>query len=317
VQPRILADALPFAVDTVPGADLILRQLESVRQPRPGHKSMNKTTGVLCRRPSLLERSLAALRSAGINVLVILCVLGGCAPSEKPVSLVISTGTVGGTYVTVGEQLARILGAYPRMAISRIESRPSAGSIENIDRLISGEADLALVVGPVMASHPQVEQVRAVMALYGDVWQVVVRKDASVRDLEDLRGKRIFVGADRSGTKWGATRVLRVGAGLSEADYHRVNVHSYSAAARELESGRAQAAFFITATPATAISEVLASGCCRLLDLQEHVEPLAASIPGLSLRHIPPHIYENQPDAVHTLGSNAIHNDHHQRHLAG
>jgi TRAP transporter TAXI family solute receptor len=144
------------------------------------------------------------------------------------------------------------------------------------------------------------------MALYGDVWQVVVRKDASVRDLEDLRGKRIFVGADRSGTKWGATRVLRVGAGLSEADYHRVNVHSYSAAARELESGRAQAAFFITATPATAISEVLASGCCRLLDLQEHVEPLAASIPGLSLRHIPPHIYENQPDAVHTLGSNAI-----------
>ena len=42
----------------------------------------------------------------------------------------ISTSTRGGTYLTVGERLARMLEEYPNRAIGRVEALPSDGSIE-------------------------------------------------------------------------------------------------------------------------------------------------------------------------------------------
>ena len=160
-----------------------------------------------------------------------------CDHPREPQNLVISTGTPGGTYIIIGERLARILETYPRKGIAKVQPRPSAGSIENIERLVSSKADLALVVGPVLASHPDRQKVRALLALYSDVWQVVVRRDASIRGLRDMNGKRIFIGADGSGTKWLATRMLRAAANLSDSDYLRVNVHSYTEAAEQLQLG--------------------------------------------------------------------------------
>ena len=135
-----------------------------------------------------------------------------CDHPREPQNLVISTASPGGTYIIIGEQLARILETYPKKGIGQVRSRPSAGSIENINRLVSSEADLALMVAPVLASHPQRRKVRALLALYSDVWQVVVRRDASIRGLQEMKGKRIFIGADGSGTKWLATRMLRAAA---------------------------------------------------------------------------------------------------------
>jgi TRAP transporter TAXI family solute receptor len=229
-----------------------------------------------------------------------------CGRPREARNLVISTGTEGGTYVVVGEQMARILETYPQKGIGEVHSRPSAGSIENVDRLVASEADLGLVVGPVLASHPDRQKVRALMALYSDRWQVVVRRNTSIRTLRDMKGKRIFIGADGSGTKWGATRILRAAADLSDSDYLRVNVHSYWEAAEKLQAGEADAAFFITATPAKAVSAALSSGCCELLDLRESADSIMADVPGLSADRIPPHLYENQPSPVHTLSATAV-----------
>ena len=79
--------------------------------------------------------------------------------AEPRYDLVISTGTDGGTYITVGDQLARVLETYPQASIGSARAIPSAGSIQNINRLLSNEADVALVVGPTLIDKPsQIEK---------------------------------------------------------------------------------------------------------------------------------------------------------------
>ncbi len=219
--------------------------------------------------------------------------------------LVITTSTPGGTYIVIGEQMARVLEEYPGSAIGRVEAIPSEGTPDNIERLLQGEADIALVVGPILASHPDHQDIRALMSLYNDIWQVVVRTSASIESLGDLKGKRVYVGADQSGNKWGATRILQT-VGISESDYFRVTVPSYQDAATRLQIGEADAAFFVAATPVKAVVDALSSGCCKLLDLQDNVELIRTSVPSLEFQEIPSHIYENQPEPIQTVGARAL-----------
>ena len=219
--------------------------------------------------------------------------------------LVITTSTPGGTYIVIGEQLARILNEFPGNAIGQVEAKPSEGTLHNIERLVKGEADLALVMAPVLATDPRREGISALMSLYDDIWQVVVRRSASIESLRDLKGKRVYIGADRSGNKWGATRILQA-VSISESDYLRVTGPSYQDAATKLQSGEADAAFFVAATPVKAVVDALSSGCCELLDLQDNVESIRTSLPSIELREIPSYIYENQSDPVHTVGARAL-----------
>ena len=149
------------------------------------------------------------------------------------------------------------------------------------------------------------KDIRVLMSLYSDVWHVVVAKSASITDLTDLAGKRLLIGAEVSGTKWGAEQML-LALGISAANYTRVPMDSYFEAAEKLQQGEADAAFFISATPAPAVSAALSSGCCELLDLRDVRELLKARVRGLEDRDIPSHAYENHFETVQTLGTRAL-----------
>jgi TRAP transporter TAXI family solute receptor len=226
-----------------------------------------------------------------------------------PQDLVITTATKGGTYIRLGEILARVLEEYPGGKIGRVLAVDSAGSVENIDRLTNpqadSKADLAFVVGPTLAEDPRFNEVRTLMVLYSDIVQVVVRKSASVLSLDDLRGKRIYIGGDGSGTKWIASRILN-SAGLSESDYLRVKANSYGEASGKLMTDEADAAIFMASAPVDAVSAALDSECCALLDLGNDADSIKAAVPGMETVHIPAHLYKNQQSAVGTLGARSL-----------
>jgi TRAP-type uncharacterized transport system substrate-binding protein len=60
-----------------------------------------------------------------------------------PRRIVLATGQAGGTYEALGREYQRRLG---REGL-RVELRSSAGSIENLQRLLGGQADVAFVQG--------------------------------------------------------------------------------------------------------------------------------------------------------------------------
>ena len=245
---------------------------------------------------------------AGFVVLVVLALMwSGCGAPKPPETLRIATGTEGGTYFVVGRRLARLLEEYSRVEIGKVEATKSLGTLENCRRLADSKADLALAIGPVLAitEDPCTEHIAAVMALYVDRVQIVARN--GIEDVRDLKGKdtRLYIGADQSGTKVIAEKILAV-LGISNTAYTRApnDVISYKDASDALQSGRIEAAFFISATPTKAVSDALGSSdCCHLLDLGVHVKSIEEGVPGLKKVEIPANSYPRQANSKVTVGA--------------
>jgi TRAP transporter TAXI family solute receptor len=233
-------------------------------------------------------------------------------PQRPPRDLKIATGTEGGTYFTAGNLLARLLEEYSGPEIGHVVDAPSSGTIDNCRRIESNEANLALGIGPPLANttDPCRNHVRVLMALYSDTVQLVVRRSLEIKTLDQLKGKRIFVGADASGTKAIATKILTtVEIYDPEKDYERADpstVRSFAQASSKLQDGELDAAFFVASIRAQAVWDALDQGCCEILDLGDYLELIENAVPGMTRRYIPAHNYPNQPLGKTTVGSNAL-----------
>ncbi len=53
-----------------------------------------------------------------------------------------------------------------------------------------------------------VKNMRGIATLYPEVIQIVVRRDAGIETIDDLRGKRVAVGAPGSGAEANAQQIL-------------------------------------------------------------------------------------------------------------
>src|SRR5690606_41030186 len=70
-------------------------------------------------------------------------------------------------------------------------------------------------------------KLRAIAGTYNNYIQVVASAESGIRSLEDLKGKRISVGAPKSGTELNA-RAIFAAAGLSYDDMRRVEFLPYA-----------------------------------------------------------------------------------------
>ena len=86
-------------------------------------------------------------------------------------------------------------------------ARPTDASVENVRLVASGRAELGFSLADTAADAVRgtgtFDRPRRVVALartYDSFVQLVVRADGGIRDLRDLRGRRVGLGAPGSGT---------------------------------------------------------------------------------------------------------------------
>ena len=228
----------------------------------------------------------------------------------------IAAGTEGGTYYALGTQLAHILKELPEEQIQDVLVLRTSGSEQNIQLLCNPEtedqADLALVMSTTLAtaSQDQRDEIRALASLYRDVIQVVVRSDSDIRKLSDLRGKKVYIGKDGSGTKQIARAMLKA-VKIEDEDYEREgHTKSFAHASRMLKSGELDAAIYCAGTPTDAVREAVEQGSGRLIDLEITPDEISTSepqfenllIPGV----IPARFYEGQLKPIHTVATQVV-----------
>ena len=108
-------------------------------------------------------------------------------------------------------------------------AQSSGGSVANVRALASAEIEAGIVQADVaswayqgegvFAGDGSVKAVRAVASLYPEKLQIVTRRDANIRKVSDLRGKRVSIDEIGSGTLM-AMRIVLEAHGLSELDMH-------------------------------------------------------------------------------------------------
>ncbi|HKL49316.1 MAG TPA: TAXI family TRAP transporter solute-binding subunit [Desulfuromonadales bacterium] len=150
-------------------------------------------------------------------------------------------------------------------------NRTSAGSVENIRRINSGEADFAIAYsgdtylarnGLLKNDKNEYKDVLAVSYLYGAPAHLIVLDDSDIDSISNLSGKRIAVGAAGSGASAAACRFFKI-LGLWE----RMDVVyiGYSKAARALNNGQVDAMWAFAGFPNDSIMQAAASNKIKVL----------------------------------------------------
>ena len=144
--------------------------------------------------------------AAALAVAVLLGV-GGCTePAPEPVRLSIATGSQTGVYYVFGKAYAAIV----ERELPYVETNVliTTASAQNVELVGDGRAQLGFTQADILPSTGN--KVMAVARVYDDLLHLVTRADGPVRDLADLKGRRVSVGAPGSGTAITANRLLDV-----------------------------------------------------------------------------------------------------------
>lgn len=216
-----------------------------------------------------------------------------------PDTLRMATGAEGGAYVAFAEQYKSALG---REGVT-LEIVATGGSLENLDRLRSADADRRVDIGFVQGGLGAPPEDHDLMTLGGmfvePVW-IFVRADTHPRRISELQDLKIAVGRPGSGTVPLAERLLDLN-GVADGD-NRVRIGGAEAVAA-LQAGEVDAAFFVTAGYGDAIRELAAAEGIHLLDLQR-AETYARLDPALTSVTLPEgglDLAANLPDRTLTL----------------
>ena len=141
----------------------------------------------------------------------------------------ILTGGQSGVYYPIGVALSQIYAkAIPNV---RATAQVTKASAENLNLLQAGRGELAMALGDSVsdawkgdaeAGFPKpLNKLRGLSGTYNNYIQIVASADSGIKTLADLKGKRVSVGAAKSGTELNARAIFKA-AGFSYADLAKV-----------------------------------------------------------------------------------------------
>ena len=232
---------------------------------------------------------------AGAAVLVAACSIR----SEPSGHLRLSAGQRGGLYLAFAEILAdRIQARYPAVAVDVVSTE---GSVDNIGLLRTGDADMGLSLADVAERDRAASQVGtaplAVARVYENYLQVIVRDSAAAKQLSDLEGRRVSIGAPGTGAAV-TSQVLFEAAGLTG----RIDARGYrlQEGLSGLAEGTVDALVWSGGVPTPAIAELDATLPLRMLDIGPLAVPMAETGYPYLARRVPSGEYV--PPGIRTIG---------------
>ncbi|MBX7270223.1 TAXI family TRAP transporter solute-binding subunit [Stutzerimonas chloritidismutans] len=156
------------------------------------------------------------------------------AAVAAPTFINILTGGTSGVYYPIGVALSQ---QYNKIDGAKTSVQATKASVENLNLLQAGRGELAFSLGDSVADawngvedagfKAPLKRLRAIAGTYNNYIQIVASEESGIKTLEDLKGKRISVGAPKSGTELNARAIFKA-AGLDYKDMGRVEFLPYA-----------------------------------------------------------------------------------------
>lgn len=179
-----------------------------------------------------------------------------------PKRFVLATGEPSGAYYYFGERFAQVMA---RDGVV-VELRATGGSVDNLDLVArEGGADLAFVQGGIASSAP-VDNLVTMGSLYLEPLWLFLGPGVVLDDLGDLKGRRLAVGVEGSGTRAVVMQLLEAN-GVDAANSKLLGVAS-AALPDALAGGEIDAAFLIGAPQSSTVGKLLRLPGVRLHDME-------------------------------------------------
>ena len=193
------------------------------------------------------------------------------AQAENPKFLSMLTGGTGGTYYPLGGAIAKIVSDETGIKTDALSSNASA---DNIIALNDGEAEIAFTQTDVAAyaidginnfKDQKIEGIQALGSLYPETVQIITTEKSGIKTVNDLKGKKVSVGAPGSGTYVSAEQILEV-YGLNMKDIRAQHL-DFGESVGGIQDGNIDAAFITAGTPTGAVEQSTATAKVNVLPI--------------------------------------------------
>lgn len=222
--------------------------------------------------------------------------------ADEDLFITIATGGTSGVYYPIGGALSNLIETNLNFDTS---VQATGASVENINLLDTNRAELAITMadavlqayegsGAFEGEAPK-EDLRGLTALYPNFVQIVTTEDSGINSVEDLRGKKVGVGAPNSGVELNA-RIILEAHGMSYDDIDE-DYLSYSEAVDQIKNNMIDVAFVTSGYPNATVIDLSTTHSAKIIPIEgEAIDYLVEKYPFFSANVIPAGTYDNDED---------------------
>lgn len=236
-------------------------------------------------------------------------------PDIKEHYLNIATGNTMGTYYIIGGAISELL--HEEIPDMHCGVQTTSGSIANVKMLEDNVVSLAIIQNDIASyavngtemfkdkNKYKFDSLRGMATLYPESCQFVTNAASGINSIDELRGKKVAVGAESSGAEANARQILEI-YGLSYSDIQPVYM-SFSAASKALKEGTIDAAFLTAGAPTLAVQDIAEQVNIKILPIDDqHFKDLSERYSFYSRNVIPKGTYHGVDEDIQTVSVMAI-----------
>lgn len=225
------------------------------------------------------------------------------APARAAEPLTVLAGNTSGIYFPLGIAIGKILSdALPERIV---QVQVSKGSVANLKLLADGKGDIAFADADSIEAAKRgdaaagfaapLTNLRSLGALYPNVIQIVASAKSGIRTLDDLKGKRLSIGAPQSGTDFNARKILAA-AGFDENDLRAVQEIGFAESITQMKDDKLDATLQSAGLGVASLNELSNTSAIVMIGIAPSVVEKIGSpfVPAA----IPANTYKGQNDAV-------------------
>jgi len=243
--------------------------------------------------------------------------LGGAVTTQaaEKVFVTIGTGGVTGVYYPTGGSICRLVNKGRKKHNIRCSVESTGGSVFNINAIRSGELDMGVAQSDwqyhayngtsKFKDQGPFKGLRAVFSVHPEPVTIVGRADAGVKDLADLKGKRLNIGNPGSGTR-ATWEVIEKALGWKRSDLKLATEFKSAEQAQALCDNKIDAFFWLVGHPSGNTKE--ATTTCDAVMVSATGDKIAKLVNDNSYYRwatIPGGMYRGSPNDTKTFGVGA------------
>ncbi|WP_339513357.1 TAXI family TRAP transporter solute-binding subunit [Pseudomonas sp. RL_15y_Pfl2_60] len=256
-------------------------------------------------------KSLAWVLSAALAGIT----LSGAAQAEEKF-ITIGTGGQTGVYYVAGQSICRFVNRGNADHGIKCNAPASGGGVANVNGLRSGEFSFGIMQSdhqfkalkglPPFEAEGAMDDIRAVFSLQSEVFTILARRDANIKTIDDLKGKRVNIGNPGSGQRDTLEEIMRV-KGWDKSAFSLAAELKPAEQASALGDNNIDAMTYFVGHPNGAIQEATTTTDAVLVPVSgPEIDKLLAEKTYYTKAEIPGGMYKGSDAPTQSIGGKAV-----------
>jgi TRAP transporter TAXI family solute receptor len=253
--------------------------------------------------------------SASALAVALMAGSAGTVEAAEKTFISIGTGGVTGVYYPTGGAICRLVNKGRKSHGVRCSVESTGGSIYNINTIRAGELEFGVAQSDwqhhafngtsKFKSKGKFSDLRAVFSVHPEPFTMLARKSAGIKNIADIKGKKVNVGNPGSGTR-ATTEIALAASGIKLSDLSLAAELKPSEMAQALCDGKVDAITYTVGHPNAAIKEAASSCEVNLVNVAgPGITKLIKENPYYRTATIPGGMYAGSPSDTTTFGVGA------------